>query len=179
MINKRNIIIICVLCAVVIGTFMSYVSYNNREVALRTESDAQRAKIEGVHDKMWKTLQQKAHVSNEYAHSFDSIYSHIMAGRYSEGGDGSLMKWIQESNPNFDASIYKDLMMSVEALRTEFELSQERMLDIIREHKTLCTTIPGTWLVSDKSPIEYTVVSSSRSKAVMQEGVDEDTDLFK
>lgn len=177
--NKKNIIILCVLGAVVLGIVMCYISYNNREVSLRAESDAQRAKIEGVHDKMWKTLQQKAQVSNEYAQSFDSIYSHIMDGRYSNGGDATLMKWIQESNPQFDAALYKDLMMSIEALRTEFQLSQERMLDIIREHKTLCSTFPGAWFFSDKSPIDYTVVSSSRSKAAMQEGTYDDTDLFK
>lgn len=178
--KKQNLIILCVIGVIVAGIFMSYVNYNNREVSLRAESDAQRAKIEGVHDKMWKTLQQKAQVSNEYAQSFDSIYSHIMEGRYSNGGegDGSLMKWIKESNPEFDASLYKDLMMSIETLRTEFQLSQERMLDIIREHKTLCSTIPGVWFVSDKSPIDYTVVSSSRSKATMQDGLDDDTDLF-
>ena len=51
----------------------SYFSYNNKEVALRTESEAQKGKIEGVHDKMWKIIQQKAQVSNEYAQSFDSI----------------------------------------------------------------------------------------------------------
>lgn len=177
--KNKKIILLCVLGAVILGIAMGYINYNNREVELRAESDAQRSKIEGIHDKMWKTLQQKAQVSNEYAQSFDSIYSHIMEGRYSNEGDATLMKWIQESNPQFDASLYKDLAMSIETLRTEFQLSQERMLDIIREHKTLCSTMPGTWFISNKTPIEYTVVSSSRSKAAMQDGEYDDTDLFK
>lgn len=174
-----KLIFLGVLGVIILGIILCYVNYNNREVGLRTESDAQRAKIEGIHDKMWKTLRQKAQVSNEYVQSFDSIYSHIMEGRYSKEGDATLMKWIKESNPQFDASLYKDLMMSIETLRTEFQLSQERMLDIIREHKTLCSTVPGVWFVSDKTPIDYTVVSSSRSKAAMQEGTYDDTDLFK
>lgn len=177
--KNKKLIVICVLGIVILGIVIGYVSYNNREVELRTESDAQRSKIEGIHDKMWKTLQQKAQVSNEYVKSFDSIYSHIMEGRYSIEGDATLMKWIQESNPQFDASLYKDLMMSIETLRTEFQLSQERMLDIIREHKSLCSTIPSAWFISNKTPIDYTVVSSSRSKAAMQEGTYDDTDLFQ
>jgi hypothetical protein len=161
-----------------VGACGSYFSYNNREIALRTEAEAQRGKIEGVHDKMWKVLQQKAQITNEYAQSFDSIYTHIIAGRYSQG-DGSLMKWIKEANPDFDSSLYKDLMQSVEICRTEFQNSQERMLDIIREHQTLCSQYPGTWFISNKVPIEYEVISSTKSKMVMETGIDDDVDLFK
>lgn len=160
------------------GSCGAYMSYNNQEVALRNEAEAQRGKIEGVHDKMWKVIQQKAQVTNEYAKSFDEIYTHIIEGRYSQG-DGSLMKWIKEANPQFDSSLYKDLMQSIEVCRTEFQHAQERMLDVIREHKTLCEKMPGTWFVSNKTPIEYEVISSTRSKQVMETGLDDDVDLFK
>ena len=147
---KRTTLIIGLIVVLVIGIAWlsgSYFSYNNKEVALRTEADAQKGKIEGVHDKMWKVIQQKAQVSGEYAESFDSIYTHIISGRYDKG-DGSLMKWITEANPQFDSSLYKDLSQSIEIFRTEFQHAQERMLDIIREHKTLCSTYPGKWFIS-------------------------------
>ena len=102
-----------------------------------------------------------------------------MEGRYSGNGDGSLMKWVTEQNPNFDTSLYKDLSQSIELLRTEFQKSQERMLDLIREHTTLCNTFPGRWFISNKTPIEYTVVSSTKSKVVMETGLDDDVDIFK
>lgn len=170
-------VIIIALIIVIAGFAGSYFSYNNQEVALRTEAEAQRGKIEGVHDKMWKIIQQKAQVTNEYAESFDSIYTHIISGRYDQG-DGSLMKWITEANPEFDSSLYKDLSQSIEIFRTEFQRSQERMLDIIREHSTLCSTYPGKWFISNTAPIEYTIVSSTRSKDVMNTGLDDDTDVF-
>lgn len=177
----KNIVLVAIAC--IIGIFAitmisSYFSYNNDEVALRTEAEAQRGKIEGTHDKMWKIIQQKAEVSNEYAQSFDSIYHHIMSDRY-DAGDGTLMKWITEANPQFDTSLYKDLSQSIEVYRTEFQKSQERMLDIIREHSTLCNTYPGKWFISNTTPIEYTIVSSSRSKAVMTTGIDDDVKLYK
>lgn len=174
--------IITIALIAIIGIFAitgisMYFSYNNEEVALRNEAEAQRGKIEGCHDKMWKVISQKAQISNEYKNSFDSIYTHIITGRYDKG-DGSLMKWITESNPQFDSSLYKDIMQSVEILRTEFQKSQERMLDIQREHKTLCERYPSKFFISNKTPIEYTVVSSTRSKDVMETGMDDDVSVF-
>ena len=133
--------------------------------------------MEGVHDKMWKVLQQKAQVSNEYKNAFSEIYPNLIEGRYSQG-DGSLMKWITEANPTFDTSLYKDLMLSIELLRTEFQKSQERMLDIIREHNVLLTTVPSKCFVSNTERIEYTIISSTRSKTVMTTGLDNDISLF-
>lgn len=158
-------------------TLSMHFSYNNTDAKLRAQAEAQRGKIEGVHDKMWKVLQQKAQVSNEYKNAFSEIYPALIEGRYSQG-DGSLMKWIQEANPNFDTSLYKDLMQSIEIQRTEFAKTQERMLDIIREHEVLQTTVPSKWFLKNTEPIEYVVISSTRSKIVMETGLDDDVSLF-
>ena len=158
-------------------TLSMYFSYNNTDAKLRAQAEAQRGKIEGVHDKMWKVLQQKAQVSNEYKNAFSEIYPALIEGRYSQG-DGSFMKWIQEANPNFDTSLYKDLMQSIEIQRTEFAKTQERMLDIIREHEVLQTTVPSKWFLKNTEPIEYVVISSTRSKMVMEIGIEDDVKLF-
>ena len=167
--------------AVIAGVFILLVlgmffRYNNQEKRLHVQIDAQIDKIEGVHDKMWKVITQKAEVSADYRTSFDSIYVGIMEGRYSEGG--SFMKWITESNPEFDTSLYKDLMQSIELLRTEFQKSQERVIDLIRERKTLIEVYPSCWFVQDKSEIDYTIISSTRSKMVMETGIDDNVKLF-
>ena len=158
---------------IVIGCMFGF--YNNKEVSLRNQSTAQIGKIEGVYDKMWKVIQQKAQVTSEYKDAFKEIYPELISGRYS--GE-SMMKWIQESNPEFDASLYKDLMQSIEILRTEFQHAQENQLDIIREHTNLCTTYPSKWFVSNKEPIEYTIISSTKSKATMKTGLDDDISVF-
>ena len=178
--KTSNIILISVLAlvlgiAIVVGGM--YVNFNNREVNLRNLAEAQRGNIENVYDKMWKILQQKAQVTDEYKEAFREIYPQLIEGRYSQG-DGSLMKWIQESNPNFDTSLYKDLMNSIEVERTYFAAEQKKMLDIIRQHNTLLQTIPSGWFLSGKMPIEYTVISSTKAKNVMQTGEDNDVDLF-
>jgi hypothetical protein len=155
-----------------------YFSYNNQDAKIRAQVEAQRGKIEGVHDKMWKTLQQKAQVTDEYKDAFKEIYPALIEGRYSQG-DGSMMKWITEANPDFDTSLYKDLMQSIELNREEFRKTQERMLDILREHNVLLTTVPSKWFIKNKETIEYTVISSTRSKVVMDTGLDDDVNLFK
>lgn len=177
--KKILIVIIATILGIsVISGISLYFSYNNHEISLRNEAEAQRGKIEGLHDKMWKVISQKAQITQEYTESFDTIYTHIMSERY-DSGDGSLMKWIKEANPQFDGSLYKDVMQSVEVLRTEFQKGQERMLDIIREHTDLCAHYPGKWFISNTTPIEYTVVSSSRSKVVMDTGLDDDVSVFE
>ena len=52
------------------------------------------------------------------------------------------------------------------------------MLDVIREHNVLLTTVPSKWFISNTETIEYTVISSTRSKAVMETGLDDDVSLF-
>ena len=64
--KTKNIFMASILLvvAIVIGSLVvTYFSYNNREIALRQQAEAQRGKIEGVHDKMWKIIQQKAQVT--------------------------------------------------------------------------------------------------------------------
>lgn len=178
--SSKKITILIAVAIVALFTFITvsmFFSYNNQEVSLRKDSDAQRSKIEGVHDKMWKILQEKADVAGEYKDAFSSIYPKLIEGRYSKG-DGSLMKWIKESNPNFDISLYKDLMVSIEAQRECFQTSQERMIDIIREHETLCNTYPSKWFITNSSEIKYTVISSSVTKQVVATGKDDNVELF-
>ena len=75
--KTSNIILISVIALIVsavVTGFGMYVNYNNREVNLRNLAEAQRGNIENVYDKMWKILQQKAQVSDEYKEAFREIY---------------------------------------------------------------------------------------------------------
>lgn len=179
--NKTITILAIVVILFIAGISMvgMYFSYNNKEVNLREQCEAQRGKIESTYDKMWKIISQKAQVSEQYKESFKEIYPELISGRYANDNGGTLMKWIQESNPNFDASLYKDLMQSIEIERTSFAKSQERMMDLIREHTVLCNTYPGKWFITNTTPIEYEVISSTKSKAVMETSLDDDINVFE
>ena len=172
-----TLLVIIIIAVLVIVLIAMYFSYNNKEIALRKEAEAQRGKIESVHDKMWKVIKQKANVTEEYREMFEKVYPEIIAGRYS--GDGaSAMKWIKEANPEIDASVYKDLMQAIEIQREHLNTAQTRMLDVIREREALIESYPSRWFISNKSQIEYEVISSTRTKTVMETGLDDEIDMF-
>lgn len=158
--------------------FSMNISIENREIDLRETTIAQNKRCEAYFDKMWKILQQKAGVTNQYKEAFEEIYPKLIEGRYSQG-DGSLMKWIQESNPSFDVSLYKDLMKSVEVERTGFFNEQSALIDMQREHKTFLQKAPNRWFLSDElKPVEIKVITSSRTDDVYRVGKEDDINLF-
>lgn len=178
LINYTDMWIALIIVGVLVVIFVAlYFFYNNREVALRKEAEAQRGKIETVHDTMWKTLKQEAGVTDEYRKTFEKIYPELIAGRYS-GDGGELFKMIQEQNPNFDTRLYDKLMQSIEVQRASFAAAQQRMLDIIRVRETLLESMPQRWFISNKSVIEYEVISSDRTADVMRTRRDNDVELF-
>ncbi len=170
---STTLIIILSIIAVVIVITAMYFSYNNKEVALRMESEAQLGKIETVRDRMFQIIREKANVSSEYRKAFNEIYPKIIARRYKEGGE--LMKWIQEANPYFDPSLYQDVMNSIEVQRTAFTSEQNRMLDILNQRKTLINSYPSKWFVKNKTEIGYEPISASDTKRVMATRVDDYT----
>ena len=172
-----SLIIIVAAVAILLILLIMFFTYNNKEIYLRKEADAQRKKIESTHDKMWKVIKQKAEVSDKYRETFERVYPEIIAGRYSEGS--SAMKWIQEASPNFDTSLYNDLMQAIEIQRTHLHNAQTRMLDVIRERASLIESYPSRWFITNKSEIEYEVISSTKTHNVVETRVDDDVDVFK
>lgn len=170
-------IVILSIIAVTVILIVMYISYNNKEIALRKESEAQRGKIETVRDRMFQIIREQANISTEYRDAFNEIYPKIIEGRYKEGG--GLMKWIQEANPQFDTSLYQTVSNSIEVQRTAFTSAQNRMIDIINQRATLIEQMPGCWFISNKSEITYTPISTTATKMVMATGVDDYTFSFK
>jgi hypothetical protein len=163
-----------VVVAIIAGV---WVSTSNAEIGLREQISAQQANIELVYDKMWKTLQQKAQIADQYKGAFKEIYPDLIAGRYSQG-DGSLMKWVQEHNPTFDTALYVSLSQAVEGLRSEFHREQKMLLDLGREHNTMLKTFPGSLILAGRESVKLQTISSAKSKEAMDTGEENDTDLF-
>lgn len=175
---SQNLILIIVAGVLLLILLLLYFRYNNREVALRKEAEAQLGKIESVHDTMWKVLKQEAGVTEQYKESFERIYPQLISGRYA-GEQNELVKMIQESNPAFDTRLYDKLMQSIEVQRAYFASAQQRMLDIIRERETLLESMPSGWFIRNKSKIDYQVISSEQTQSVLKSRREDDVELFK
>jgi hypothetical protein len=172
------IVLISILTPIIVGVGC-YVSSSNAEIDLRHRIGAQQENIEVVHDKMWKTLQQKAGVASEYKDAFSEIYPDLIAGRYSGERGGALMSWVTEHNPQFDTSLYMSLSQSIEALRGEFAREQKKLLDLGREHNAMLDKFPGIIFLAGREKIEIQTVTSDRSKEALESGEDNDVDLFE
>jgi hypothetical protein len=155
------------------------VTASNNEIRLRSQITAQKQVCEAFYDKLWKVIAQKAQVAEQYKDAFKEIYPQLIEGRYGNEKGGTLMKWITESNPTFDVSLYKDLLLSIEAERAGFFMEQKRLVDLNNEHRIIRQTFPASMFIGGRADIEITIVSSDNTKKVMETGRENDIDVFK
>ncbi len=176
--NLGIYISVAVVAVVTFIFFMMSASYTNQEVELRIDAQAQQIKCEAYFDKMWKILKQEASVTDQYKDSFKEIYTSLIEGRYSKG-DGTLMKWIQESNPSFDTSLYKDLMNKIESQREGFFNEQSKLIDIKAQHDMLLVKVPSKWFISSSvKELDIKIITSSNTKNTYVTGEENDLDLY-
>ena len=134
-----------------------------------------------VFDITWKKIQQQAGVTDQYKNGFKEIYTAMMDARYasdSASGKETLMKWITESNPTFDVSLYKTLMNTIEGSRNEFTMEQKKLIDIDRELKSMKVTFPNSIVLGGKADLEIKLVTSAKTAEAYKTGQENDIDLF-
>jgi hypothetical protein len=175
---KKTLFIVAIAVAlVVIGSFIWVISTSNSEIKLRARIKGQQEMTEAFYTKLWEVLTTKANVAGEYANKFKDIQVAIMEGRYSTGG--SLMKWIKEANPNFDASLYKDVMNSIEAQREGFFIEQQKLRDMSVQHEIMLNTWPSSIVIGNREPIKVIILKKVATKQAYETGVDSSPVLFK
>lgn len=127
---------------------------------------------------MWEILTQKAGVSSEYAKQFKEIYPELISGRYSNG-QGQLMQWIQEHNPEFDSSLYLDVMRSIESQRESFHTTQRQLIDLSRQHNVLLARVPSKWFLSSVDPIDIPVVINDQAMEAFKNEREQKMELYR
>lgn len=176
---KKPLIIALSILTIGIIVALVGVSASNKEITLRSQITAQKQVCEAYYDKLWKVISQKAQVAEQYKGAFKEIYPQLIEGRYGNEKGGTLMKWITESNPTFDVSLYKDLSMSIEAERAGFFMEQKRLVDLANEHRIVKSTFPSSIFIGGRPDIDILIVSSDVTKKVMETGRENDIDVFK
>lgn len=157
---------------------MMWMSSSNKEVTLKNQIEAQQKVCETYYDKLWKIISQKAQVAEKYKDAFKEIYPALIEGRYGNEKGGTLMKWIQESNPVFDTRMYLDLSAAIEAERAGFFMEQKKLIDLDREHKVLRQTIPSSWFVGSRPDVAIKIITSDKTEAVYATGKENNVDVF-
>lgn len=162
----------------VVMVFVMYMSYSNSEVRLRNAVKAQQEANTTSFDTCWKIIQGQAQVADKYKDSFKEIYTGLMEGRHYEKG-GALMKFITESNPTFDIRLFEKVSNSIEAQRTSFMRDQQKLIDLKREHDNILMTMPGSFFVGSRSPVEIKVVTSTRTEKTFESRKEDEIDIFQ
>lgn len=177
---KGFLITLGVVLVLAIGAIAWAIGVSNKEKTIKIRGEAQQEVCEAFFSNMWEVLQMKAGVANEYKESFKEIYIPLIEGRYND--NNLLMKWITESNPTFDPSLYKDLMVAIEAQRNGFFLEQSKLIDIDREHKTMKAVFPASLIIGSREPIGgpegITILKNVATTDAYKTGTDASPELF-
>jgi len=163
---------------VLIGVMMN-INYKNQEVELRNQATAQQDANKVTYDKVWKTIKQKASISDKYAKDFKDIFGGLMKSRYSGDQKGNpAFKWIQERNPDFSVELYKDLAAAIESNRAQFMRVQNRLIDIKRVHDNLRLKFPSKMFVGSRGELVIQLVTSTKTEKTFDEGKEDNVELF-
>lgn len=164
--------------AILIGCLIGYCwTTVNKEVDLRVKIENLDKLNTVTFDTMWKTISQKTQIVDKYKDDFKAIWPDLIAGRYQ---GASLMKWIQERNPEYDSSLYKDLMVTVESQRNKVAQGFQQVLDMKREHDGLIRRPASKFVLGifgSTEPTNPVIVTSTRTNETFSTGTDDKVDL--
>ena len=179
--NGAKISLIIGIVAVVLALVVvpMWISASNKEKALVNIAAAQTDICKLVFDETWKIINQQAQVASEYKDSFQEVFADIMEGRYGNARGGSIMSWIQEQNPNFDASMYSKIQSSIESQRHKYTEAQKMLRDIKLQHDDLRSLFPSSLFVGGRPELKVTMVTSSKTERTYEEAKEDDVNLFE
>lgn len=200
---KSALVVFSVLVVLVGILAFTWIGKNDQEVRMRETIIAQSEVSEANFDKMFKVISQTAQVPTEFMtqskEAFKEIYQPLIEGRYQdkEGTQQEvLMKWVQESNPQFDmasaAPLYAKIQTVIEVQRNEFFTQQKKLIDIHRQHTVFCSTFlnKNLFFMGDRiipmcdgvkkegDPFCVQIIKSVNTDNVYKTGQENDIELF-
>lgn len=176
--SKRGLFIgLAVGAFFVLIIIMMGVSASNSEIELKNQANAQEQVCKNNFDAMFKEIATAAQVTDQYKETFSKVYPELIEGRYKD--DKTLMKWVTESNPNFDTKLYDKLIDIIESKRDGFKHEQDKLADVVREHNNILEKWPSSMFVGGRPKLEVVFVSSAKTKDTYRTGEENDIDPFK
>lgn len=176
-----GIVLLATACLTCIVALTWGVGKYNDAQALKTQYDAKYKANEAVFDNMFKKIAQTTQVTDLQKNSLRQIFNEYATARSGNGNGGSLAKWVQESVPNVDVSVYKNLQNIIVSARDEWTTNQVELVDVAREYNTMLMVFPSNILLKSFGfeKINATVITSTRTENAFNSGKDDDINLSK
>ena len=175
--NGSALVVLLVLgaiAAVVVGSYITNFNYGNR---VERQIEATHTDNRNVLAQYSTRIIEMAQVPDMYKEDVMEIYEGALTGRYGENGSQAMFQFLQEQNPQIDASLYTNIQQSMEAGRNQFQNSQTRLIDLKRGYETrLGSFYSGFWLNVAGYPRidlnDFNIVVNDHSNEAFETGID-------
>ena len=168
------LLVVGALVAFVAGSYIVNFNYGNR---MERQIEATHTDNRNVLAQYSTRIMEMAQVPDMYKEDVMEIYEGALTGRYGENGSQAMFQFLQEQNPQIDASLYTNIQQSMEAGRNKFENSQTRLIDLKRGYETrLGSFYSGFWLGVAGYPRidlnDFNIVVNDYSNDAFETGID-------
>ena len=145
--NKFLIGVLVVFSILSVSVFGAVVGINNNCIQYEESVKAQYKQNQNNYDNYFKKVKEVAQIPDMYIEGLKEVYDKAMTGRYGADGSKAMFQWIQEQNPQVDASVYKQIQQVMESGRNDFESNQKMLIDKKRAYEVFYKEFPNSFVV--------------------------------
>lgn len=164
------------IVGLVIVVIMFGLSLRGQAITLRNQYKAKEKTVQTAHDNMWKTIQQKFEVGDEYKSGFIASIAAAAEGRKG----GTLFKSVQENMPGLAPDLYREIMATIEGKRDMLKREMDTEVDVARQFNTLIekwNIFPFGMFLGDTTLIDAKIITSGRTSNAWESGQDDEVSL--
>jgi len=157
--------------------FFTFVGFKNQSVYFDKQISAQVENMEAKYNEYFLKVREIAKVPKEQMKQLKDLYQTLIEGRKS---DGSMFKFISESNPEINQQTYVEIQRIISAGRADIYNIQKVHIDTVREYNTWILVFPnsiyaGFLNLKEKKP---TVPLAENVSKIFESGVDREIEVF-